>query len=278
MFSKKTVTTAAMIVLIAVCVIGIAVTGTRGYTSYGFRNTVLFVSPFQEAASRSVAFAKDIWNHYFFLVSAAKTNDYLRKSLSRNLQRDIRCNEIELSNTRLRKLLSFRETISESTLAAEVISKDPCPWFKSVIINKGGADQVEIGMAAVVPEGIAGVVTDVSFRYSKVLLIIDQNSAVDALAQKTRARGIVKGNSDHCLFKYVLRKHDIAEGDTVISSGLDGVFPKGLRVGKVSNVTKSNSGVFQEVKITPFADFETLEEVLIILESPRTYSQFVSEQ
>lgn len=278
MFSKKTVIIAGMIALIAVCVIALAVTGTRGYSSYGFGNTILFVSPFQEAAASSMRFARQIWNHYFFLVSVRKTNDCLRKSLSRSDQKNSRCNETQQSNLRLRRLLNFRETINENTIAAEVISKDPCPWFKSVIINKGEADRVKIGMAVVIPEGIAGVITDVSYRYSKVLLIIDQNSAVDALAQKTRARGIVKGNSDSCLFKYVLRKHDIAEGDTVISSGLDGVFPKGLRVGKVSNVTKSNSGIFQEVKIAPFADFETLEEVLVILNPPRIYDQFVSGQ
>jgi len=118
----------------------------------------------------------------------------------------------------------------------------------------------------VVPKGIAGQVTDVSANYSKVLLIIDHNSAVDALVQNDRARGIIQGDAaGQCLFKYVLRKHDIKIGDIVVSSGLDGVFPKGLAVGYVSAVVKPKSGIFQEVTVIPYVDFEKLEEVLIVL-------------
>ena len=97
-------------------------------------------------------------------------------------------------------------------------------------------------MAVVIPEGIAGQTTEVSAHYSKVLLIIDHNSAVDALVQRDRARGIIKGGSaDQCIFKYVLRKHDVVVDDIVVSSGLDGVFPKGLSVGYVSGVVKPKS-------------------------------------
>jgi rod shape-determining protein MreC len=105
--------------------------------------------------------------------------------------------------------------------------------------------------------------------YSKVLLIIDQNNAVDALVQRSRARGLVTGAAaGQCIFKYVLLKNDVKIGDTLISSGLDGVFPKGLRVGLVSNVIRSNAGIFQEVRVTPFVDFEKLEEVLVVLNPP----------
>jgi rod shape-determining protein MreC len=122
----------------------------------------------------------------------------------------------------------------------------------------------------VVPKGIAGQVTEVSSHYSKVLLIIDPNSAVDALVQSDRARGIIKGDAaGRCLFKYVLRKNDIAVGDIVVSSGLDGVFPKGLAVGKVSSIFKPKAGIFQEVTVTPYVDFEKLEEVLVVLNPKR---------
>jgi len=158
--------------------------------------------------------------------------------------------------------------MDERVLAAVVISKDPFLWFKSVIIDKGKADGIERGVPVVVPEGIAGLVTDVSYLYSKVLLIIDQNCAVDSLIQRTRVRGIIKGKSDRCLFEYVLRKHGIIEGDTVISSGLDGIFPKGLRVGIVSEVTHMSPGIFQQITVTPYVDFQKLEEVLVILNLP----------
>ena len=92
---------------------------------------------------------------------------------------------------------------------------------------------------------------------------------MDGLVQRTRARGIVQGVSEgNCTFRYALRKHDIQVGDTIVSSGLDGVFPKGLRVGRVSGVLKKDAGIFQEVEVVPFVDFETLEEVLVVLNIP----------
>ncbi len=281
MFSKKTVIIIGIIMSAAVSVIGISVSGTRGVASYGQGMALFFVAPFQEITVRSLRFAKDIWKYYFFLSSAAKDSDRLRKELNDALAKSRRCDEVVNSNSRLRSLLNFRRTLNGRILAAEVIGKDPSPWFKSIIINKGSADGIEKGMPAVMPEGIAGLVSDISRHYARVLLITDQNSAVDALVQRTRARGIVKGESDRCLFEYVLRKHDIAEGDTVISSGLDGVFPKGLRVGYVSRVTKRNSGIFQEVTVIPYCDFETLEEVLVILDPPgnsREDERFPGEQ
>jgi rod shape-determining protein MreC len=95
----------------------------------------------------------------------------------------------KLSNIRLRSLLNFQKTITNKVIAAEVIGKDPSPWFKTIMINKGKDDGVEKGAAVVIPQGIVGQVAEVSVHNSKVLLIIDHNSAVDALVQRTRARG-----------------------------------------------------------------------------------------
>ncbi len=263
MFSKKTVMIVAVIIVIAVNITVVFVSGRRsnGYIS------VSFMAPFQETVTKSGRFVRDIWYHYFFLVSVAKTNDNLKKALSRAIEKDNQCNEARLSNVRIRRLLDFRETIAGKILAAEIIGKDPSPWFKSIIIDKGAKDGIEKGLPVLVPEGTVGMVTDVSPNYSKVLLIIDQNSSVDALVQDSRAWGIIRGkSSSQCVFKYVLRKHEIREGDTVVSSGLDGVFPKGVRVGEISKVTKHKTGaIFQEVFVTPYVDFEKLEEVLIIL-------------
>jgi rod shape-determining protein MreC len=277
MFSKRTLAVAGIIVMVAVTVTGLSVSGRRGYASYGTGAAMLFAAPFQEMTSRGLCFAKDLWNHYFYLVSVSKTNDELRKSLIDALGKNNHCKEIELSNSRLRSLLSFQRTAGLGVVAAEVISKDPSPWFKSIVIDKGKADGLAKGMPVVASQGIVGLITNVSSRYANVLLIIDQNSAVDSLIQRTRARGILKGNSDRCLFKYVLRKHDIAEGDTVISSGLDGVFPKGLLLGRVLEIIRSNSGIFQEVSVIPLVDFEKLEEVLVVVNISR-YTENLSDQ
>jgi rod shape-determining protein MreC len=150
-----------------------------------------------------------------------------------------------------------------------VVGKDPSPWFRSIIIDKGKNDGVVRGLPVVVPDGIAGQVVDASGGFAKVMLIIDPTSAVDAIVQRTRSRGIVQGEfPGQCLLKYVLRKHNIQVGDTVISSGLDGVFPKGQRIGRVTEVLRGSAGVFQDVVVTPFVDFERLELVLVVLDPP----------
>jgi rod shape-determining protein MreC len=267
MFSKKMVLIVGVIALVTVNIILLSVSNRRYFSYYRpGRIAISLVAPFQNAVSGSIRFVRDVWRHYFFLVHVAKENDNYKKDLNEAFEKNIRFKELKLSNVRLRSLLNFQKTITDNVLAAEVISKDPSPWFKTIIIDKGKEDGVENGMAVVVPQGIAGQVTEISSYYSKVLLIIDPNSAVDALVQKGRARGIIKGDSEgRCLLKYVLRKHNISNGDIVISSGLDGVFPKGLAVGYVSDIIKPKAGIFQEITITPYVDFEKIEEVLIVL-------------
>jgi rod shape-determining protein MreC len=267
MFSKKMVMIVGVIAIMAVNIILLSVFNRR-YISYyrPGRIAVSVIAPFQKASSKSILFLRDIWYHYFFLVHAAEENYALKKVLDKSFEKNVRYREITLSNSRLRSLLNFEKTMTDPVLSAEVIGKDPSPWFKTVLIDKGKHDGVERGMAVVVPKGIAGQITEVSSHYSKVLLIIDPNSAVDALVQSDRARGIIKGDAAGELsFKYVLRKHDIAIGELVVSSGLDGVFPKGLAVGQVSGVFKPKAGIFQEVTVTPYVDFEKLEEVLVVL-------------
>jgi rod shape-determining protein MreC len=227
-------------------------------------------SLFPPSKSSSPVFSnsiKNIWNQYFFLVSTAEENRRLKKALGQSLQQLNRCSEIELANDRLRHLLGFEKEVPRPMIAAQVVGKDPSAWSKTIIVDKGTQDSVRQGAPVVIPEGIVGVVVEASARYAKVLLLIDPNSAVDALVQQTRARGIVKGGgAGYCLFDYVLRKHEISVGDIVVSSGLDGVFPKGFRVGRISEIVRQNAGIFQKVSVTPYVDFEILEEVFIISE------------
>lgn len=256
-----------VIVLIAVNIIVLSV-NSRRYTSFGLeRVAIAFISPFQELITRTIGFAQDIWQDYFALVSVARENRKLRDQLNRAYEDSNLWHETELANARLRNLLDFQKNITEQVVAAEVIGKDPSAWFKTVIIDKGKADGLAKGLPVVMPQGIVGQVTEAAKHYSKVMLIIDRNSAVDALVQRTRARGVIKGEStDQCRLEYVLRKRDVRVGDIIVSSGSDGVYPKGLRIGRVSEVIEHDGDIFHEVFITPFVDFEKLEEVLVVLE------------
>ena len=277
MFSKKMVLVVGGTVLIVVNVILLSITSKRQATFGLGRVGISFVAPFQEIVTGSLRFTRRIWKNYFSLVSVAHENEILKKSLNQLVEKNNEWHEIELANSRLRNLLNFKEAPTRRVVAAEVIAKDPSGWFKTVIIDKGSLDGLQKGLPVVLPTGIAGQVIEVSGRYAKVMLIIDRNSAVDALVQRSRARGIIKGESaDQCRFEFVLRKHDVQIGDTVIASGLDGVYPKGLRIGRVSDLIQSSSDIFYEITVTPFVDYEKLEEVLVILH-PKTQA-FASQQ
>ena len=268
MFSRKFLLIAGAIALIVLNVVALSLTSSKRYLSEPpVHIAITLVAPFQDFFSHTIDFARNIWRHYFYMVSLSQKNDELRKAIKRADEKNNQCNEIELANFRLRKLLDFKRSTGYQVVAAEVIGKDPSPWFKTVIINKGRSDGLQKGIPVVVPEGVIGQVVEVANNNAKVLLIIDQNSAVDALVQRSRARGIIRGETVNLSFQFVLRKHDAKVGDVIVSSGMDGVFPKGLRIGQIAEVVKQDAGIFQAIQVSPFVNFEKIEEVLVFVET-----------
>lgn len=230
------------------------------------RFSIAVVAPFQKMISRTTRFLCDIWEHYFYLVSVEDENDQLRFQAQQAMMLKHRYEEMRQANERLRKLLALGQEVQRPVLAAEVVGKDPSPWFQTILVDKGRANGVQAGLPVISPQGIVGLVVEATGHYAKVMLLTDPNSAVDAIVQANRARGIIKGGtSGYCIFDFVLRKHDLNIGDTVISSGMDGVFPKGLPIGRITEIDKEDSGIFQAVTVKPYVDFERLEEVLIVL-------------
>ncbi len=228
------------------------------------RLTTTFVAPFQMVFSRSFAFFEGVWKDYFATVRAAKELPRIKNELAKAMEKVNLCKELEQENIRLRKFIRFQDLEKETLVAAKVIGRDPSPWFRTLMIDKGSADGLTKGLPVLVSEGVVGQVVAVARRYSRVLLVTDRNSAVDALVQTSRARGIVKGNdSERCSFRYVLRKNKIQPGEMIVSSGLDGVFPKGLRIGWVVGIEENTSQLFQEITLKTCVDFDTLEEVLV---------------
>jgi rod shape-determining protein MreC len=271
MFSKRLATIAGVLILIVLTIMLLTITSQhRSHSNILSRLAINCVSPFQELVSSSIRTCKQIWKNYFSLIAVAYENERLRSALNKAYELNNRCLETQRSNKRLRALLDFKEKNKAFQLvAAEVIGRDPSYWSKTMMIDKGSMDGLQKGFPVVVHRGIVGQIIETTGHYSKVLLIIDQNSAVDSLLQRTRVRGIIKGDSSKSFyFEYVLRKGNVEIGDMVISSGLDGVYPKGLRVGTVSEILRSNSGIFQEIKVTPYVDFEKLEEVFVLFKPP----------
>jgi rod shape-determining protein MreC len=268
MFIKRMLLILSISVLAIISIVIISVSGKHGYTSSAYgKNIVSFcISPIQKVVINTTIFFRNIWIDYFYLVSVAKENKKLKREIKNVAAQNERLYETNLANNRLSELLAFKSSFEYETISAAVTGKEPSPWFQTLIISKGSVNGVKKNMPVIVPGGVVGRVIEVFGTYSKVLLIIDSGSSIDALIQRTRARGIVKGSSyKDCYLEYVLRKHDIASGDVVISSGSGGVFPKGLRIGTVLEVEKSSSNIFQKVTLEPYVNFEKLEEVLIII-------------
>ncbi len=172
--------------------------------------------------------------------------------------------ESEAINHRLQKLLDLKTRVPGRSVSAAVIGNSASTWFQSLTINKGENDGIRKGMAVISSVGIVGQVVVVARRIAKVLLITDRSSGVDVISRRSRARGIVSGSLDNGpVMKYVKRNEDIREGDRLITSGLDGIFPKGLLVGTVGKVRKESNGHFQHVEVALAVDPSQIEEVLV---------------
>jgi len=228
-------------------------------------------APFQKLMKQVVGSVEKVWTDYFYLVGLRDENRGLKQDLDTLKSENSRFKELLATHERLRKLLQFKQIIRNSVVAAQVIGLDPSGWFKSIIVDKGTLAGVKTDMPVVNASGVVGRVISVSPDFSKILLVVDQNSAVDCLLQRSRDRGILKGlSTDVCNLEYLVKTADAAVGDQVITSGLGGGFPKGLPVGKILDIDENPGMLFKEIKVRPAVDFSTLEEVMIILNVDKT--------
>jgi rod shape-determining protein MreC len=265
MFSRKMLIIVGVGLFAAINLVVISMTSRQNFQVQGPEEVLItLTSPFQLAVQRSVSFVSSIWKNYFACVSNAQESIVLKDRLARVQEIENQNRELTMENARLKKFVAFTSSASGTYVAARVIARDPSPWFKTLMIDKGEKHGLKKNAPIVVPEGIVGQITKVSPNFSRVLLITDRNSAVDALVQNTRARGIVKGGGNsRCVFVYALRKEEIHAGEIIVSSGLDQVFPKGLKIGTVLEVEKDHSRLFQDIMVQTSVDFDKLEEVLV---------------
>jgi rod shape-determining protein MreC len=223
------------------------------------------IRPLQLAAQSTTHWIREIQNDYSTLAGYRLENEKLRQRIQELEVEKNQLLEAEATNRRLQQILEFRSQLSTGSLTASIIADSASTWFKSCLLDKGSADGVRKGLAVVTPLGVVGQVVAVTARTAKVLLLTDPNSGVDVLVQRTRARGIVSGSLDNgTLLKYIKRSEDIQEGDRLVTSGLDGVFPKGVVVGTVVKASKQTLGLFQHIEVMPAVNLGRTEEVLIV--------------
>ncbi|NMC32054.1 MAG: rod shape-determining protein MreC [Veillonellaceae bacterium] len=174
-------------------------------------------------------------------------------------------------NERLQAMLEFRtKTVAFQMKAAAVIGRDPGTLNYSLLINQGASDGIRVNMPVVTHQGLVGHVTEVFGGTAKVRLLLDVNSSAAAMVQRpqSRAVGIVEGNPAQTVLlrmKNLLRDSDVIKGDKIMTSGLGGIYPKGLLIGEVVDVVDDDGGLLKNAMIHPAVDFSRLEEVFVII-------------
>jgi rod shape-determining protein MreC len=254
------------------------------FTFMGFsqtRITIRFKSmayavafPFQYSGVKSITFVKD-----FF--TSIRNNKHLKRELAatKTLLDDYKrtqyeFEEIKRENERLRNLIGIQSKLEYETVIAEVVAKSPQNLYKTIIVNRGKESGIERWMPVVAYQDgekcVVGKVIDVQIYSARIQPLNDQSNYLGAMLKDTRYSGLLVGQSpvsEQCLLQYIDRRADIGYGDSVVTSGMGGVFPKGILIGEVVSVSKKTYGIFQEAQVRPKVDFGRLEEVYIITKS-----------
>ena len=222
-------------------------------------------SEVQRGLSGGFLGVRQVWTGYVGLRHLKVENEALKRDLA-TAQVAVQEQHALADRTRgLEKLLDLREHLKLKTVAAEIIGAAATPDFRTLTIDKGTRDGVRADMSVIAPAGIVGRLVVPSLRSAKVQLLIDRNAAAGAIIERTRAQGVVVGGGDDRLrLEYVSEIFDIVVGDVVVTSGIDGVYPKGFLIGRIESVERSG-GAYKRITIKPAVDFSSLEEVLVVL-------------
>jgi len=270
---KKTITgssffaTLRILLLVSVLfVVGLLLFASMFGGTFGtpHKLTLDFIGSLQSAVTSTSARISAFKNDYVALWDVRAENKRLQKLVDSYLVELGEYREGYSSYLHLEKLLEFKDKLGFKPMAARVVGKEPAYWYQTIVVDRGESDDVLEGMIALAPGGVVGQVIHTAENYSKILLANAPSSAIDAMVQKNRIRGILKGAGEKgYVLHYVLKNTDIAVGDHIVTAGIGGIFPAGIPLGVVSLVRKKRRGMFQEIEVKPGVDFQKLEFVFI---------------
>ncbi|HCZ12903.1 MAG TPA: rod shape-determining protein MreC [Nitrospiraceae bacterium] len=208
--------------------------------------------------SRMSTASKDHWN-------AFEENRRLKRDLTAALLEKQRCVEILQENKRLKELLSLKEHSLKYAASAKVIARGYDKLLHTMILDKGKNSGIKKDMAVITAKGLAGKIYSVKDDSSEVLLLRDPNFSAAVRLQNSRREGVVCGTGyRYSLLKYIPPEEEVEKGEPAVTSGLDGIFPPGLPVGVINYVRKEGIEFFQDIRVLPFQDDTTLEEVVVL--------------
>ncbi len=234
------------------------------------RLVIEVVSPVQKGIMASRSEILNVVDNYFMIVNTSKENEFLKNKIER-LEHDLFImEETRRENLRLKQMLSYSEELGPEKILAQVIGWDSANQFKVLRLNRGSKDGITLMSPVITNSGLVGYIYRVGYNYSDVLTILDPNNRVDAIVERTRTHGIVEGVFNYmCSLKYVSRTEPIELGDRLITAGVGGIYPKGVKVGMITNIEQESSGMTLSVEVTPSVDFHQLEEVIVLLAKPQ---------
>lgn len=228
----------------------------------------------QGVTSSAVSGVRDVWSNYAELRGARDENQTLRQQVA-DLEIQLQQQRALAARTqKLQELLALQQSAALPTVAAEVIggNPNPMPGNREITIGRGTADGVQAGMAVIAPRGVVGrVIGQPAANAARVQLLIDRYAAAGALVERSRAGGMIVGREQEppLAMELVSNQQDVKAGDLVVTSGIDGIYPKGYAIGWVERADRVPSGLYQNIGIRPAVDFSSLEEVLVVLVPPR---------
>ena len=221
----------------------------------------------QGAASGVVRNVRDVWTNYAALRGARDENATLKKQLA---EIEVQLQEqraLAARTSNLQSLLDLKNAIGMPTLAAEVIAGNANPGIRQITIDRGTEDGVQPNMAVIAPRGVVGrIVGPLAAHAARVQLLIDHSAAAGALTERTRAGGMIVGvdRQPPLAMELVSNLADVKVNDAIVTSGVDGIYPKGYTIGWVDSAARG-PGLYQVITVRPAVDFSSLEEVLVVL-------------
>jgi rod shape-determining protein MreC len=203
------------------------------------------------------------------LGTLGEENNKLKEEVRKLKNELAQVEEYKIENHQLRDMLDYRNFTAGDyqLMVASVVGRDSSNWFGTITINRGSTDGIQRDMAVVVPEGLVGRVVAVSKNTAEVLLITDPRSGVGAMEQQSRVPGIIEGivsSAGSVRMVHLPKNKPVKEKQVIITSGIGGVYPSGIRIGKISTVKDDPGGMFKLATIDPFVDFTMLEHVFVV--------------
>lgn len=253
-----------MILILAMVVLLLLASMLGGRFGTPHQLTLDAIGPLQSIVTRSVTGLIELKHDYLDLLNVRDENKRLQQLVDKYLEQLGTYREGYVRYLHFEELLEFKKKSNFKPVSARVVGKEPGFWYQTIIVDRGRKDDILEGMIVLSPAGVVGQIIHTSENYSKVLLANAPSSAIDAMIQKNRTRGILKGTGENgYILQYVLKNADVAIGDYIVTAGIGGIFPAGIPLGRVSEIHRKRRGMFQEIEVRPLVDFQKLEYVFI---------------